>query len=930
MPEPHDIELIRRARAQVGEVRARGMPSFTSSAGGGALGPQSPLRAALPEYDLLNELYRGGQGVVYRALQKSTKREVALKVMHEGPFSGPADRLRFEREVEILATLRHPSIVTVHDRGMADGLHYLVMDLINGQRLDEYIRTQRPSVREVLRLFARIADAVNAAHLRGVIHRDLKPSNVLVDMRGHPSVLDFGLARQIVDDQSEHQATQTGQFVGSLPWASPEQVEGHREALDVRTDVYSLGVMLYQMLAGEFPYSVSGGVRVVTENIVRQEPRPLAAHQPGISHEVGTIVHKCLQKSPDRRYQNAGELARDIDRYLRNEPIEAKRDSTFYVIRKSLRRYRLGLGVAAAFVLVVTAAAITLGIQYRQQAALRALAEEQTEVVARERDRARDYAADARRKFEMAIETVTFLMDEVATKMDRVLGAHELHRELLTAAYERFRPLMKEHSEDPELRYHLARLRLKMSRIAFRLGKRDEAQQYPQEALASLEMLVQEHPDDLRYLLMLGSANGWIGHNTRDRDEKQMRLRRYLEIAGQLRTIEPDNLAFLREESLAFERLAYAARQRGDHEERGMWLDKMLAAKRQLVAGEPENRRYQRDLAVALEAQSKLARALEDYEKSERMAVEAQPIAEALVAAEPQHPKYLRTLSNNYEDMAELARIHGQREDERRWTERMYEIKTRLVALEPANPIFQHDLAIAKTRLGRLLFLEEQFEDWMRLEREAFKTYEALVSADPGELRYRQDLATSLHSQAAVAGKEGDHSATERFLKRSLEAHRYVLGKQATLRTLRESINVCDELAVIALTRDEFQDALDLLTEGIRYLDRVRANRATLYRSMRLRPLRLAHYALIAANGLEDAPAVEQYGRRMVQECEKLADSGQLTNEDLAVVLSMIDETLSVSSFVDGKGELRAAREKLALSAASSSAEPAEPIVGES
>src|SRR5262249_48569959 len=163
-------------------------------------------------------------------------------------------------------------------------------------------------------LFAKICDGVNAAHLRGVIHRDLKPGNILVDDRGEPHVLDFGLAKltQDADGTSATQVmTTTGQFVGSLPWTSPEQAEGRTESLDIRTDVYSLGVVLYQLLTGRFPYPVSGPIREVVHHIANTNPIRPSTIQRLIDRELETILLKCLAKAPDRRYQSAGELARD-------------------------------------------------------------------------------------------------------------------------------------------------------------------------------------------------------------------------------------------------------------------------------------------------------------------------------------------------------------------------------------------------------------------------------------------------------------------------------------------------------------------------------------------------------------------------------------------------------------------------------------------
>ncbi|MFH1748994.1 MAG: serine/threonine-protein kinase [Planctomycetota bacterium] len=363
----------------------------------------APPATSFPGYEIVREIHRGGQGVVYQAIQKSTKRRVALKVMKEGPFASPADRIRFEREVEILGQLNHPNIVAIHDSGTVAGNHYFIMDYISGQSLDAYMESRAGTaggVSGTLRLFARICDAVNAAHLRGVIHRDLKPGNIRIDADGEPHILDFGLAKfvshPVTDDTHPQVTTLTGQFFGSIPWASPEQAEALPGKIDIRTDVYSLGVILYQMLTGKFPYEVTGNVRDVLDRIITAAPARPSTIRKYINDEVETIVLKCLGKERERRYQSAGEVARDIRHYLAGEPIEAKRDSGWYLLKTTLRRYRIPAIVACAFIILITASTITLSFMWRNQSHLRDHAERERAIAQFERDRAADSARETK------------------------------------------------------------------------------------------------------------------------------------------------------------------------------------------------------------------------------------------------------------------------------------------------------------------------------------------------------------------------------------------------------------------------------------------------------------------------------------------------------------------------------------------------------
>ena len=374
-PTPDD-ELIERARRAAAGWRAEHDGSDGSAAAGetdAALDALAP--DAIPGYRILGEVHRGGQGVVYEALQETTRRKVAIKVLLGGALSGPQERARFEREARLLGSLRHPGLVAVHDTGTTRGAPFLVMDYVPGQPLDVHVAGRRLSVRETLELFLAICEAVEAAHVRGIVHRDVKPSNVRVDAAGRPHVLDFGLAKPAPGVSSATGAmTVTGQFVGSLPWASPEQTMDDPDAIDLRTDVYSLGVVLYQMLTGRFPYEVVGNLIDVIASVRHARPQPPRALRPEVGDEVETIVLKCLAKDPARRYQSAGELARDVRAWLEGAPIAAKRESSLYVLRKLVARHRVVVGAAGLLALSVAAGRVATSLRRGG--------------VARERDRA--------------------------------------------------------------------------------------------------------------------------------------------------------------------------------------------------------------------------------------------------------------------------------------------------------------------------------------------------------------------------------------------------------------------------------------------------------------------------------------------------------------------------------------------------------------
>jgi len=353
-------ELIRTAQADARLLADQG--GDRSGAGTATSGvhraepvPQGLLPADyVPGHTLLRELHRGGQGVVYLAAQHSTGKSVAIKVLRAGHLASHGERVRLEREAQVLSELDDPQIVAIRDTGEADGLRYVIMDYVDGVPLDVFARSEKLDARGVLRLFVRVCEAVNAAHLRGVIHRDLKPGNILVDRSGVPRILDFGLAKSLAEEPGSVTVTQEGLFLGSLPWASPEQVAGEQSKVDLRTDVYSLGVILYQLLTGRSPFDAAGSLHAVIARIRQDAPTPPRRFCREIGDELQTIILKCLSKERERRYQSAGALRDDVRRFLENRPIEAKHDSLAYVASKFVRRHRAvvaGLSLALAGVL---------------------------------------------------------------------------------------------------------------------------------------------------------------------------------------------------------------------------------------------------------------------------------------------------------------------------------------------------------------------------------------------------------------------------------------------------------------------------------------------------------------------------------------------------------------------------------------------------
>src|SRR6266567_4235350 len=306
------------------------------------------------DYELLEEIGRGGQGVVYRARQKSLNRTVALKVIGLGHWATEAHLKRFRLEAESAASLEHPCIVPIHEVGERDGSCYFSMKFVEGGQLDAVVRREPMPIRRAVELIAKVARTVHYAHEHHILHRDIKPGNILLDQKGEPHLTDFGLARLV---ETESTVTRTLEVLGTPSYMAPEQALGNNAQLTSATDVYGLGAVLYQLLTGQPPFA--GGTTYETIKLLLDtEPRQPRLVNPKIDRDLSTICLKCLEKDPKRRYSSALALAEDLERWLKHEPIQGRRTGIFARGKKWVRR-NPSIAVMAAMLLAL---AVPLGV----------------------------------------------------------------------------------------------------------------------------------------------------------------------------------------------------------------------------------------------------------------------------------------------------------------------------------------------------------------------------------------------------------------------------------------------------------------------------------------------------------------------------------------------------------------------------------------
>ena len=390
----------------------------------------------IPGYQVVALLGRGGMGAVWRAVQTGTGRQVALKSMDPLLFTSPRARARFDRELRLAARLQHPNLARVYDGGSSAAGCYYAMELIEGQPLDEYVRTRGPSQNQVLDLMLLVCQGVRHAHQNGVIHRDLKPSNIMVDGSGQPRVLDFGLARAIDEAAVDPGVTMEGDLAGTPAYMSPEQasVSG---ALDTRTDVYSLGVILHELLTGRNPHDLIGPRSTVLRRIGEEEVRSPRRICRTIDPDLDALLLKALAHDRDRRYDSAAALAQDIANYLAGDPLSARPDGALYRARKWAWKYRGRLSTAAA-VLSIMAGLIVYSfvrISHARDAAFIAqqAAESQAQAAERsaasERQQAREAQLNLAHGMATEGEALTFAGHHQAA-IEKYEGARQMHAKL--------------------------------------------------------------------------------------------------------------------------------------------------------------------------------------------------------------------------------------------------------------------------------------------------------------------------------------------------------------------------------------------------------------------------------------------------------------------------------------------------------------------
>jgi tetratricopeptide (TPR) repeat protein len=712
-------------------------------------------------------------GVVYKARQTKLGRLVALKMILAGSNAGAEELARFKGEAQTMARLQHPNIVQVYEVGEHDGLPFLALELVEGGSLASRLAgtPQPPAVAAAL--VQALAGAVQHAHEHEVVHRDIKPGNVLLSVvsgplsvaksaeqrttdngqRTVPKITDFGLAKRL--DAIAN--TRTGAFLGTLAYAAPEQVRGQNDVVGPPADIYALGVLLYECLTGRPPFHAPDPAETLRQ-VIDSEPVSPRALQPGVPRDLETICVKCLHKLPGRRYASAGELERDLGRFLAGQPILARRTPAWERAWMWTRRRPAVASLIAVSALALLALAVG-GWRYKEAEAkharqLAAAAQERAEELRREQENTLRENERAQENLRDACRAVNEMLSEVGLEQLRDVPQMEpVRRKLLERAlafYEKFR---NQDPTDAELRYQMGMAQVRIGYILVELGDFQQAEKPLLEAQSGLLALVKEHPRPHKYRAAVGKVRNALANlRTRQRryPEVERICREALPLWVKLTEEEPNDLDAHCLLAGCWERLAVALSLQEQRDEAIEACGRALVLRRALARANPNESRLMEELADSLNASGAVLMSAGKRDDAERIYRESLQVHAGLNDVVARSGQMIC-----YTNLSSLAAAGGRQEEARGFLERSLFLLEGLVRDFPATPRFRLALANNRFGLGRLLMKKGEHAAAAASLAGALPYWRQLLQSSPDSTLYRRLLADTLHYHGVVLHRLG-------------------------------------------------------------------------------------------------------------------------------------------------------------------------------
>lgn len=634
-------------------------------------------KPAVPGYQVLRTLGRGGMGVVYLARHAGLNRLVALKMIVGSQHVGPELLARFRAEAEAVARLKHPNIIQIHDIGAVDGCPYFTLEYAEGGSLETRLGGTPQPPEQAAGLVSVLADAIQAAHLNGVVHRDLKPANILLTIDGQPKIADFGLAKQLEGQSSQ---TVSGSILGTPSYMAPEQADGRIRDIGARSDVYALGAILYEALTGRPPFR--GATLLETlEQVRTQEPVAPSSLQPRTPRDLETICLKCLQKEPARRYESAEALGADLQRFLKHEPIRARSVTAWERLTRWRRR-----NPAVAALLAISVSILVIGLAVTS--ALAVVANSRAERIAAINEDLTRTTKESEDRGELALKTLEAVIQDIQTELANMPGAQKLRGRLLDRAMDGIQRLDDKLRTQKRADRSTALALLNMAEVFRQVGS-DSGSKGPamanklyERAIAIFEKLLEESPDRAEITGPLAEAYLLYGMNLCHTDDTGWEVseassaelgkrplmqrglavhRQAVDLRRQLLGTRPGDPAARYELARALTEWAYQEVRAGDAAMTRQVLEEAYALLKQLLAGDPENVAYRALLAKCAERLGDWYYDMkEDYVHCEPYYKESLETFRRLAQERPDDPVIQMDYANSWSRTADL---HGARKE---------------------------------------------------------------------------------------------------------------------------------------------------------------------------------------------------------------------------------------------------------------------------
>ena len=821
--------------------------------------PEKPGTMVAGRYKLLEAIGEGGMGTVWMAEQKEpVKRKVAIKLVKAGMDSAQV-LARFEAERQALALMDHPNIAKVFDGGVTEhGRPYFAMEFVKGVPLTEYCNQARLSVRQRLELFVPICQAVQHAHQKGIIHRDLKPSNLLIclyDGKPVPKVIDFGLAKamhQSLTEQTLH--TAFGMMVGTPLYMSPEQAEHNNLDVDTRTDIYSLGVILYELLTGSTPLERRQLKDAAYNEILRlikevEPPKPstrlsgsaslpsIAAQRSidpnqlrkSLTGDLDWIVMKALDKERSRRYETANGLSRDVERFLHDEAVEACPPSTAYRLKKLLRRNK-GRMIAASLILLalVAGTAAVVAVQARANANLRLLNSQldtaNTELKStnvlldHQRTRAEKLekqALDAVKRFGDAVTENPELKNNLALEPLR----KALLKEPLTFFLALRDRLQADHDTQPQSLARLASASFDLGRLTSEIGDKQDALRAFQEALAIQERLVRENPTVIEFQYALAVNHNNIGRQkgeTGQLAEARASYGRAQAIFERLVEDNPTDVQFLRDLARNLSNIGVLQDETGQVAETLSSHTRAREILERLALENPTVTEIQLDLALSHNNVSAVQNQTGQAAEALASVSRAREILERLALENPTDIRIQTKLAHTHFNASVMLNQDGQSAEALVACRQARDIRERLARENPTVTEFQADLAASQRKIGLLMSQTGQATEALAAYNQAREICERLAQENPTVSRFQAELASSHNSIGELQQRIGHRPEAVASYTRAMEILERLTRETPTLQKRQSDLAaVHNNIGFLMMEMGKPTEAISSYTRGI-------------------------------------------------------------------------------------------------------------------